>query len=249
MQITVKDIRTKLDELGTPVSSLALGDFDAIGEYCAKKMRGQDSDLYRTVGCFFRPNYERGILATAMVNRYRPKRILEVGFGRGYWAVCAARAMTQAGIDGQVISIDPSIDQQQITLMERLFPREWLSKITMVAGRSSDVIPELEGRFDIVYVDGDHSYGGVKADWEAVRDRFDQFTIFDDYYMSESATAKDVAVARAVDEIPSKFERELVIMDRILFMDDRGDVKKDYGQVVLRRPGFVDPIDEYAHVW
>jgi cephalosporin hydroxylase len=243
------DIAKKLEELGTPASTFSLGDFDAIGEYCAKKGRGHDSPLYARVGCFFRPNYERGILAAAMVKRYRPTQILEVGFGRGYWAVCAAKAMVEAGIDGKITSIDPSIDKQHIKLMEKLFPREWLSKITMVEGRSVDVIPQLDGRFDVVYVDGDHTYGAVKADWELIRDRFDQFAIFDDYYKSESSTARDVAVARAVDEIPSEYERELVIMDRLLFMDDRGDVNKDYGQVIIRKPGFVDPVDEYAHNW
>ena len=83
------NIRDKLLELGVPVEDLVLGDFDAIGESTAKKNRTRDKKLYSTAGCFFRPNYERGLLAYAMVKRYRPKRILEIGFGRGYWSTCA----------------------------------------------------------------------------------------------------------------------------------------------------------------
>lgn len=243
------DIREKLAELGSPVETFLLGDFDAIGEYTAKKGRTRDSQLYGSVGCFFRPNYERGLLAAAMVKRYRPKRILEVGFGRGYWTLCAAKAMVENGIAGEIVTVDPKFDQQHIKLIETLFPREWLERINMAQGQSVDILPQIEGRFDLVYIDGDHTYNGVRSDWELIKDRFDQFVIFDDYYMSSSATARDVAVARAVDEIPSEYERELVIMDRMLFMDDRGDVDKDYGQVVLRRPDFIEPVDEYAHNW
>ena len=57
-----KFIQEKLDELGFSLDDFVLGDFDLIGEYCAKKQRGRDSDLYKTAGAFFRPNYERGLL-------------------------------------------------------------------------------------------------------------------------------------------------------------------------------------------
>lgn len=247
--IKTVNISEKLIELGSPVEAFALGDFDAIGEYTAKKGRTRESELYNSVGCFFRPNYERGILAAAMIKRYKPKRILEIGFGRGYWTLCAAKAMTENGISGEIVTIDPKFDQQHIKLVETLFPREWLEKINMAQGQSVDIIPQIEGNFDMIYIDGDHTYSAVKSDWNLIKDRFEQFVIFDDYYMSVSATARDVAVARAVDEIPVEYERELVIMDRMIFMDDRGDVNKDYGQVVLRKPQFIDPVDEYAHNW
>ena len=55
-------IQEKLKEMGIELEDINLGDFDAIGEYTAKKNRTRNSDLYRKVGCFFRPNYERGIL-------------------------------------------------------------------------------------------------------------------------------------------------------------------------------------------
>jgi predicted O-methyltransferase YrrM len=243
------NIREKLIELGSPVETFLLGDFDAIGEYTAKKGRTRDSQLYGSVGCFFRPNYERGLLAAAMVKRYKPKRILEIGFGRGYWTLCAAKAMVENGIEGEIVTVDPKFDQQHIKLIETLFPREWLERINMAQGQSADIIPQIEGHFDLVYIDGDHTYNGVRSDWNLIKDRFDQFVIFDDYYMSPSATARDVAVARAVDEIPSSYEREFIVMDRMLFMDDRGDVDKDYGQVVLRKHDFIEPVDEYAHNW
>ena len=56
------NIIDKLSEIGVSLDEINLGDFDLIGEYTAKKNRDRSSDLYKTVGCFFRPNYERGIL-------------------------------------------------------------------------------------------------------------------------------------------------------------------------------------------
>ena len=42
----------KLENLGFSLDDLTLGDFDVIGEWCAKKQRGRDSDLYKKAGAF-----------------------------------------------------------------------------------------------------------------------------------------------------------------------------------------------------
>ena len=64
------DIREKLKKIGMPVEELTLGDFDQIGEYTAKKNRSPQSELYRTAGCFFRPNYERGLLIYSLIKKF-----------------------------------------------------------------------------------------------------------------------------------------------------------------------------------
>ena len=69
------------------LSLLKLGDFDYIGEYTAKKMRSQNSPQWNSVGAFFRPNYERGILIHELIRRYNLQSFIEIGFGRGYSAV------------------------------------------------------------------------------------------------------------------------------------------------------------------
>ena len=63
----IKNIKEKLKELDFDLSEISLGDFDLIGEYCAKKSRSRDSELYKSAGCFFRPNYERGILIYSLI--------------------------------------------------------------------------------------------------------------------------------------------------------------------------------------
>lgn len=246
----VVQVRDKLTELGMPLEEFILGDFDAIGEFTAKKQRARDNKLYRSVGCFFRPNYERGLLATALVKRYRPKRILELGFGRGYWTTCAAKAMHENDIDGEIVSIDVNFDRQHVDNMSKLFPMEWLKMVKLMPGRTVDVLPRVEGEFDLVYIDADHTYAGVRSDWELVRDRFTQHVVFDDYHLDAREQGQDIQVARAVDEVPAEYARELVVMDREVFVDDRTDQgEKRYGQVILRHPSFVEPADEYAHDW
>lgn len=246
------DIRTKLEDLGAAVEDLVLGDFDAIGEYTAKKARQRNQELYAKTGCFFRPNYERGMLAYAMVKRYKPKKILEIGFGRGYWSVCAAKAFFDLDIEGSILSIDANFDPNHLNQMSKLFPEGWLSKIKMMKGRSMDLLPKIEEEFDLIYIDGDHTYQGVKTDWEMIKDKFKGFVIFDDYHLPDHKDQPDIQVARAVDEIGDEYTKEMIVMDRLIFIDDRDehrDKPKRYGQVIVRHPDFEDPKDDYVYDW
>ena len=106
-------IKEKLEELIFSLDDIVLGDFDLIGEWCAKKQRGRDSELYKTAGAFFRPNYERGILIYSLILEYDIKSFLEIGFGRGYGTLCAAMAMHENG-GGTITTIDPNFDQNHI---------------------------------------------------------------------------------------------------------------------------------------
>ena len=62
----IKNIKEALKDIDFDINEVALGDFDLIGEFTAKKNRDRNSSLYKTAGCFFRPNYERGILIYAL---------------------------------------------------------------------------------------------------------------------------------------------------------------------------------------
>ena len=229
-------IKDKLAELDFPVEVLNLGDFDVIGEFTAKKNRSPDSDLYKKVGCFYRPNYERGLLIYSLIRNHKVSTYLEIGFGRGYSAFCAAKAMDDAGIDGKVTCIDVKFDQEYLQNLTKVFPASWFQKMQFVQGPSSetiDKIPNSPEKFDMIYIDGDHTYEGVKRDWELCKDRWKKVVLFDDYHLP-TKSQKDIECAKLIDEIddPSK---ELIIMDRRIFGDDRNmkDEEIDYGQVVM----------------
>lgn len=52
-------------------------------------------------------NFERGMLLYAMVGKFRPKIILEIGTASGYSTICMAKALTEFYIQGKVVTIDP----------------------------------------------------------------------------------------------------------------------------------------------
>lgn len=247
------DIRDKLKEIDCPVETIVLGDFDFIGEYTAKKNRNRESDLYKRVGCFFRPNYERGILIHNLIKRFEMKSFLEVGFGRGYVSFCAAKAMCDSGSDGVVHSVDPNFNEELLKQLTKVFPREWFERLNLMKGTLSDALPDLEGKnFDMIYIDGDHRYDAVKSDWENVRGRYDKFLLFDDY--TEEEDVKDIEVNRLIDEIDDELtkagaEAELIISDRRIFFDDRRipDEEVNYGQVLVRNPDF--DVSDYIMEW
>lgn len=235
MKIT--HIRQKLSELGYPVESLSLGDFDVIGEYTAKKSRSPSSPLYRTSGCFFRPNYERGLLIYSLIRHFKVRSYVEIGFGRGYSAVCAAKALEDEGMpsDAKVLTIDPNLDKQQLQNLTRVLPAAYLNRIEFFPGKSEEAIPRLIGDFDMVYIDGDHTYEAVKRDWLMCKDRWQKVILFDDYHLP-GKVQKDIECARVIDEIDDP-TKELIVMDRQIFQDDRNlkDDEIDYGQVLMTR--------------
>lgn len=225
----------KLKELDCPVESLALGDFDQIGELTAKKSRRPDNPLYKSAGCFFRPNYERGMLIYALIRKFNVKSYLEIGFGRGYSAVCAAMALDSLGDpNGKVTTVDVNMDQNHLQNVARAFPQQWMSRINFVHGKSQEVLQALD-KFDMIYIDGDHTYDGVKRDWELCRDKWNKVMLFDDYHMP-TKTQTDIECAKLIDQIEDP-TKELIILDRRIFFDDRRmiDDQIDYGQVLMTR--------------
>ena len=240
------DIREKLEQIGMPAENLILGDFDMIGEYTAKKNRSPQSELFKTVGAFFRPNYERGLLIYSLIKKYNLKSFLEIGFGRGYGTFCAAKALQENG-GGKIVSIDPLFNEenakQHIKSLISIFPKEWFSSndVQFKPGFSQNILPSLDEKFDLIYIDGDHTYEGTKSDWLNTKDKFNKFLLFDDYHLPTKkqdalAGSTDIDCARAINEIDD-FEKELIIMDRRIFLDDRRipDEKIDYGQVLIEK--------------
>ena len=229
-------IKDKLEEIGIQLDrDINLGDFDSIGEYTAKRTRARGSELYKSVGCFYRPNYERGILIYSLIKKYKLESFLEIGFGRGYATFCAALAMQELGIKGKIVTIDPTIDEEHLKALSNIFPREWFEKIDFIKNKSSEILPTIDRTFDMVYIDGDHTYEGVKSDWEGTKDKFGKFLLFDDYH-KKSKTHHDIDCARLIDQIEDE-NKELIIMDRRIFFDDRqySDEEIDYGQVLLTK--------------
>lgn len=230
-------IKQKLEEMGVVLDSIQMGDFDYIGEYTAKRDRKPGDPNYKRYGAFYRSNYERGILIYYLIRKHNLSSMLEVGFGRGYATFCAARAFHDAGIVGKIVTVDPALDENFIKALQTVFPGDWFKSVQFAKGTSQQVLPQINESFDLVYIDGDHSYEGTKFDWEQTKDKWNRHLLFDDYHLPSKGDA-GIQCSQLIDEVndPSK---ELIIMDRRMFFDDRQlpDDKVDYGQVLLTKPG------------
>lgn len=241
----IVNIKDKLAEIGVDLNTLSLGEFDYIGEPTAKKMRDPGSDLWKTVGAFFKPNLERGLLIYSLITKYKLTSYLEIGFGRGYSALCAAKAFADLGNDGQVMVIEPQLDDNHMNMIGQMFPPDWTNRLSIAKARSQDVLPRLQDKYDLVYVDGDHTASAVRADWEGVKDLWNAFCLLDDWHM-DKGTDPMIQVHEALEDVdlPDGVKSELVIMDRRIFLDDRKipDDKIRYGQLLLTREGAADDI-------
>jgi hypothetical protein len=239
----IVNIREKLPEIGVGLDSISLGEFDYISEPTAKKMRDPGSELWKKAGAFYKPQLERGLLIHSLITKYKLSSYLEIGFGRGYSAICAAKAFADLGNDGQVMVIEPFLDDKHMNMLGQIFPPDWMNRIQIAKGRSQDVLPRLQDKYDLVYVDGDHTAAAVRADWEGVKDHWSCFCLFDDWHITKG-TDPMIQVHEALEDVdqPENTRSELIIMDRRIFLDDRQwpDDKVRYGQFLLTRDSEID---------
>ena len=230
IEINIKD---KLQELDHPVDQLSLGEFDQIGHFTAYKNRYPESELFKTKGCFFRPNYERGMLIYSLIKKYNVKSYLEIGFGRGYSCICAAKAMSEIG-GGVITTIDPFFDDRLWSTPCGVFPAEWTNQVKIVKKKSQDYLASDTASYDFIYIDGDHTADAVRRDWENTKDKYKKLLLFDDYHKQQ--TYDTIECSYVIDQIEDE-SKQLIIMDRRIFLDDRQlrDDQIDYGQVLLTK--------------
>lgn len=227
-------IQDKLRSMNVDPDEIMLGDFDYMGEFTAKKLRDNKSDLWKK-GAFARTNYERGILIYYLIKQYNLKSYMEIGFGRGYSTICAAKALYDSGVrePGSVTTIDPVFSEEHLKIMSQVFSHDWLNLIKFVKGTSEAALTQLTNEtYDFIYIDGDHTESAVQLDWNMCKNKWNCFLLFDDY--NKDLSDPNIQCSKVIDLIDDQ-SKELIIMDRRMFHDDRGlkdeDVK--YGQVLL----------------
>ncbi|MDR3226775.1 MAG: O-methyltransferase [Prevotellaceae bacterium] len=81
----------------------------------------------------------------------KPKNILEIGTFTGYSAICLAKGL-QAGGELHSIDINDEILETAKIMIEK---SPYINKIHLHSGDAQDIIPTLNKKFDIVFIDGD----------------------------------------------------------------------------------------------
>ncbi len=94
-----------------------------------------------------------------------PKSILEVGTYTGYSAICLAEGLAE---DGRIDTID--INEELEPMVSQYFEESGYSdQIDFHIGNALDIIPKLNRRYDLVFIDADKE--NYSAYWEAVFDK------------------------------------------------------------------------------
>ena len=132
----------------------------------------------------------------------RPRRYLEIGTYQGGSALLVCSALESLGSEGRIYCVEPR---------PAIAPKHWRllePRTTLVEGHSPGVLPEVlrraGGRFDLVLVDGDHTYEGVLADAGGLLPCVQPggYVLFHDGFHPD--------VARAIDEFVAAHPGEVV---------------------------------------
>lgn len=95
--------------------------------------------------------FYQGRLLAFLSKLIQPKRILEIGTYLGYSALCLAEGLTE---DGKLITIDIDPNTQE-KAQQYWNESEFAGRIVAILGNALEVIPKLEEKFDLVFIDAD----------------------------------------------------------------------------------------------
>ncbi|RLJ96795.1 O-methyltransferase [Tenacibaculum discolor] len=83
----------------------------------------------------------------------QPKSILEIGTYTGYSALCLAEGLPK---EGKLYTIDKNEELEE--LQYKYFQKsDYKDQITQYVGNAIDIIPTIDSKFDLVFIDADKS--------------------------------------------------------------------------------------------
>lgn len=93
----------------------------------------------------------QGRLLSMIAKIVQPKHVLEIGTYTGYATLCMAEGLTE---QGTVDTID--INEELVALQNKYFEQSgYRNQITQHLGQATEIIPTLNKKFDLVFIDAD----------------------------------------------------------------------------------------------
>lgn len=145
----------------------------------------------------------------------RPQTCVEIGSARGLSACMIGKALKENGF-GKLYAIDPHVqtnwnDTNSIDtygLMRANLARFGVQNyVEIIREFSSTVARDWHDPIDLLFIDGDHSYEGVKSDWEGFSRHIKPFglVVFHDttwaYHTDHPSYRSDLGVHKFLDEL------------------------------------------------
>lgn len=113
-------------------------------------------------------------LLYGLVRSMKPEVCVEIGSARGKSACHIGMALKENG-RGRLYAIDPhqlttwndidAVDTLE-TFRSNISALDLSEQVVMVRSTSEEAARKWDRRIDLIFIDGDHSYEGVKRDWE-----------------------------------------------------------------------------------
>ncbi len=149
----------------------------------------------------------QGRILSMFSHMLKPKNVLEIGTYTGYSAICFAEGMQP---NGKLVTID--INNELETMATSYFEKSgYGNQIEMRIGNAIDIIPTLDMKFDLVFIDADkHNYSNY---YDLVIDKVNQggFIIADNVLWSGKVLTDEVNTdtdTKALDEYNKKINSD-----------------------------------------